>query len=99
MPTSVLGSGLPWVEAIIRAFAPYSQVARCLEEGPHLRLDGPMVFIKNANVVKGQGDLGWYVDDGIGGHPVMCPLILQLDSGPLHDRLKQTNRGKACARS
>ncbi len=46
------------------------------------RLDGPMVFIKNANVVTGNGDLGWHVDDGIGGHPVMCPLIqvgVQLD--------------------
>jgi len=46
------------------------------------RLDGPMVFVKNANVVKGNGDLGWHVDDGIGGHPVMCPLIqagIQLD--------------------
>ena len=55
--------------------------------GPDLRvcddrLDGPMVFIKNSNVVKGNGDLGWHVDDGIGGHPVMCPLIqagIQLD--------------------
>jgi len=46
------------------------------------RLDGPMVFIKNADVVKGNGDLGWHVDDGIGGHPVMCPLVqagIQLD--------------------
>jgi hypothetical protein len=46
------------------------------------RLDGPMVFIKNANVVKGNGDLSWHVDDGIGGHPVMCPLLqagIQLD--------------------
>jgi hypothetical protein len=46
------------------------------------RLDGPMVFIKNANVVTGNGDLGWHVDDGIGGHPVMCPLVqagVQLD--------------------
>ncbi len=46
------------------------------------RLDGPMVFIKNPHVVKGNGDLGWHVDDGIGGHPVMCPLIqtgIQLD--------------------
>jgi hypothetical protein len=46
------------------------------------RLDGPMVFIKNANVVEGNGDLGWHVDDGLGGHPVMCPLIqagIQLD--------------------
>ena len=55
--------------------------------GPELRvcddrLDGPMVFIKNSAVVKGDGDLGWHVDDGIGGHPVMCPLIqagIQLD--------------------
>lgn len=55
--------------------------------GPNLRvcddrLDGPMVFIKNADVVQGNGDLGWHVDDGIGGHPVMCPLIqtgIQLD--------------------
>jgi hypothetical protein len=37
------------------------------------RLDGPMVFIKNANVVKGNGDLVWHVDDGSGGHSVMCP--------------------------
>ncbi|TML12116.1 MAG: phytanoyl-CoA dioxygenase family protein [Actinobacteria bacterium] len=47
------------------------------------RLDGPMVFIKNPNVVKGNGDLDWHVDDGVGGHPVMCPLIqagVQLDS-------------------
>ena len=46
------------------------------------RLDGPMVFIKSSNVVKGDGDLGWHVDDGIGGHPVLCPLIqggIQLD--------------------
>jgi ectoine hydroxylase-related dioxygenase (phytanoyl-CoA dioxygenase family) len=46
------------------------------------RLDGPMVFIKNANVVKGNGDLMWHVDDGFGGHPVMCPLVqagIQLD--------------------
>jgi hypothetical protein len=46
------------------------------------RLDGPMVFIKHSDVVKGNGDLTWHVDDGIGGHPVMCPLIqagIQLD--------------------
>jgi len=46
------------------------------------RLDGPMVFIKNPDVVKGNGDLRWHTDDGIGGHPVMCPLIqagIQLD--------------------
>jgi hypothetical protein len=48
----------------------------------HDRLDGPMVFIKNSNVVKGNGDLGWHTDDGLGGHPVMCPLVqagIQLD--------------------
>jgi hypothetical protein len=46
------------------------------------RLDGPMVFIKHANVVRGNGDLWWHVDDGIGGSPVMNPLIqagVQLD--------------------
>lgn len=46
------------------------------------RLDGPMVFVKSSNVVKGDGDLGWHIDDGIGGHPVLCPLIqvgIQLD--------------------
>ena len=46
------------------------------------RLDGPMVFVKNPNMVKGNGDLEWHVDDGVGGHPVMCPLIqagVQLD--------------------
>lgn len=56
------------------------------------RLDGPMVFIKNANVVKGQGDLGWHVDDGLGGHPVMCPLVqagIQLDhANPANGQLK-----------
>jgi hypothetical protein len=52
------------------------------------RLDGPMVFVKNANVVKGNGDLSWHVDDGIGGHPVMCPLIqagVQLDHANAHN--------------
>ncbi len=46
------------------------------------RLDGPMVFIKSSDVVKGDGDLGWHTDDGIGGHPVLCPLVqvgIQLD--------------------
>ena len=46
------------------------------------RLDGPMVFVKNSNVVKGNGDLRWHVDDGSGGHSVMCPLVqvgVQLD--------------------
>lgn len=46
------------------------------------RLDGPMVFVKSSHIVKGDGDLGWHTDDGIGGHPAMCPLIqagIQLD--------------------
>lgn len=46
------------------------------------RLDGPMVFVKSSDIVKGDGDLGWHTDDGIGGHPVLCPLIqagIQLD--------------------
>jgi hypothetical protein len=55
--------------------------------GPDLRvcddrLDGPMVFVKHSHVVQGNGDLGWHVDDGLGGHPVMCPLLqlgIQLD--------------------
>lgn len=41
-----------------------------------------MSFIKNADIVKGNGDLGWHVDDGLGGHPVLCPLVqvgIQLD--------------------
>lgn len=47
------------------------------------RLDGPMVFIKHSDVVKGNSDLGWHTDDGLGGHPVMCPLLqagVQLDA-------------------
>jgi hypothetical protein len=46
------------------------------------RLDGPMVFIKHGDVVRGNGDLWWHVDDGFGGNPVMNPLIqagIQLD--------------------
>lgn len=47
------------------------------------RLDGPMAFIKNSNVSQGLGDLNWHQDDGLGGHPVMCPLMqvgVQLDA-------------------
>jgi hypothetical protein len=55
--------------------------------GPDLRvcedrLDGPMVFIKNSNVVKGNGDLAWHIDPTLGGRPVICPYIqagIQLD--------------------
>ncbi len=46
------------------------------------RLDGPMAFIKNSDVAQGLGDLKWHQDDGLGGHPVMCPLMqvgVQLD--------------------
>ncbi len=46
------------------------------------RLDGPMIFIKHPDVVEGKGDLWWHIDDGLGGSPVMNPLIqagIQLD--------------------
>lgn len=56
------------------------------------RLDGPMVFVKHAGVVKGNGDLNWHTDDGIGGHPVMCPLLqvgIQLDvASPANGQLR-----------
>jgi hypothetical protein len=61
------------------------ELARLTDPGLRVcddRLDGPMVFIKHADVVKGNGDLGWHVDDGLGGHAVMCPLVqagIQLD--------------------
>jgi len=72
----------------VGAFSHDERLARFARlAGPDLRvcddrLDGPMTFIKNAGVVKGNGDLAWHVDDGIGGHHVMCPLIqvgVQLD--------------------
>jgi hypothetical protein len=47
------------------------------------RLDGPMVFIKHADITEGKGDLWWHIDDGVGGSPVMNPLIqagIQLDN-------------------
>lgn len=46
------------------------------------RLDGPMMFIKLGDIAEGKGDLFWHIDDGIGGTPVMTPLIqtgIQLD--------------------
>ncbi len=73
---------------VLQQFSFDERLARAARmAGPTLRvcddrLDGPMVFIKNSDIVKGNGDLGWHVDDGIGGHPVMCPLIqagVQLD--------------------
>ena len=74
--------------SVLMAFSHDPRLARFARlAGPDLRvcddrLDGPMVFIKNPDVVKGNGDLEWHVDDGVGGHPVMCPLIqagVQLD--------------------
>jgi len=62
--------------------ARYASLARPDMRVCYDRLDGPMVFIKNSNVVKGNGDLAWHCDDGLGGHPVMCPLVqagIQLD--------------------
>lgn len=46
------------------------------------RLDGPMAFVKNSDVAQGLGHVQWHQDDGLGGHPVMCPLLqvgVQLD--------------------
>jgi hypothetical protein len=46
------------------------------------RLDGPMLFVKHPDVVEGKGDLWWHIDDGVGGSPVMNPLLqagIQLD--------------------
>jgi hypothetical protein len=76
----------------------YSSLLTELADGPRLdrcarlagpglrvcvdRLDGPMVFIKNSNVVKGNGDLIWHIDPALGGTPVICPFIqigIQLD--------------------
>ena len=80
-----------YLDRFSRVLAEFSNDARLARfarfAGPDLRvcddrLDGPMVFIKNADVVKGNGDLRWHTDDGSGGHPVMCPLIqvgIQLD--------------------
>jgi hypothetical protein len=73
---------------VILDFARDHRLARYARlAGPHLRvcddrLDGPMVFIKHADVVRGNGDLWWHIDDGLGGTPVMNPLIqtgVQLD--------------------
>ena len=46
------------------------------------RLDGPMVFIKNGNLVEGNGDLAWHIDPTLGGRPIISPFIqigIQLD--------------------
>lgn len=55
------------------------------------RLDGPMVFIKNSNIVQGSGDLGWHIDPVLGGAPIICPFIqvgIQLDhANPVNGQL------------
>lgn len=73
------------------------RLARCAEvAGRELRvcddrLDGPMVFIKNPKVVKGNGNLGWHIDPALGGGPVICPFIqigIQLDrADPVNGQL------------
>jgi len=76
-----------WSEHILRTSyeARLQRLGRLLGEQFRVcddRLDGPMAFIKNSGVVQGLGDLQWHQDDGLGGHPVMCPLIqigIQLD--------------------
>lgn len=39
------------------------------------RLDGATVIFKTPGMVEGLSDLPWHRDCGMGGHPVMCPLI------------------------
>jgi len=74
--------------AVLAELAHDPRLQRCADiAGPDLRvcndrLDGPMVFIKNSRVIKGNGDLGWHIDPALGGGPVICPFIqvgIQLD--------------------
>ena len=54
------------------------------------RLDGVSVVLKNPAVVEGLSDLPWHRDCGLGGHPVLCPVVLlgiQLD--PANERTGQ----------
>src|SRR5205823_220298 len=57
---------------LLQAFSHDPRLARYARlAGPTLRvcddrLDGPMVFVKSSNVVKGNANLAWHVDDGIG---------------------------------
>lgn len=74
----------PIIEALAhdRRLAMYAGLAAPFMRVCDDRLDGPMVFIKHPDVVEGKGDLWWHIDDGIGGSPVMNPLIqagVQLD--------------------
>lgn len=39
------------------------------------RLDGATVIFKTPEMRRGLSDLPWHRDCGMGGHPVMCPLI------------------------
>ncbi len=41
----------------------------------HDRLDGATVIFKTPDMREGLSDLPWHRDCGMGGHPVMCPLI------------------------
>jgi len=74
--------------SLLNELAHDPRLARCAQvAGRDLRvcddrLDGPMVFIKNSNLIKGNGDLGWHIDPALGGGPVICPFIqvgIQLD--------------------
>ncbi len=53
---------------LVRAFAPDYVPA------PD-RLDGVALIIKNPNIVDGLSDLPWHIDCGMGGHPVLCPVL------------------------
>jgi hypothetical protein len=39
------------------------------------RLDGIAVILKHPAIVDGLADLPWHVDCGMGGHPLMCPVL------------------------
>ncbi|MCX2932418.1 phytanoyl-CoA dioxygenase family protein [Mycobacterium sp. CVI_P3] len=83
--------------SLLAALAHDPRLERCAQiAGRELRvcddrLDGPMVFIKNSNVVKGNGNLGWHIDPALGGGPVICPFIqvgIQLDhANPVNGQL------------
>ena len=48
-------------------------------------LDGQSVVIKNPDVTAGLSDLPWHRDCGLGGHPVLCPSVV--DRHPARPRL------------
>jgi ectoine hydroxylase-related dioxygenase (phytanoyl-CoA dioxygenase family) len=39
------------------------------------RMDGHAVILKRRQIVDGLADLPWHVDCGLGGHPIMCPVL------------------------